>query len=86
MSHYIPLFYVDVISYLCHNPNAGVTNLCWERDLRGHWVNKVSIGSGYDFVINTLPSLILIMFIGAIWHPQWPLLLTWFNFNLSMDK
>ena len=28
MSNYIPLFYVDVITYLCSNPDAGLDNLC----------------------------------------------------------
>ena len=30
MSDYIPLFYMDIITYSCHNPDAaGIANLCW---------------------------------------------------------
>ena len=27
MSNYIPLFYMDVLTYPCPNPNAGLANL-----------------------------------------------------------
>ena len=34
MSNYIPLLYVDLITYPCPNPDAGLSNLC-EQDTPG---------------------------------------------------
>ena len=31
VSNYFPLFYVDVITYSCPNPDDGVTNPCWKK-------------------------------------------------------
>ena len=31
MCHYVIQFYVDLIAYPCHNPDAGLANLCYWR-------------------------------------------------------
>ena len=35
MSDYIPLFYEDVNTNPCANPDSGSANLCWYQGLQG---------------------------------------------------
>ena len=45
LSNYTSLFYEGVITYTCHEPQAGLVNLCWEKGpLRTIYININHLG------------------------------------------
>ena len=58
----------------------------WSAEMRVHVVLRGVYNSKTPFRQNSELAPLVTWFCNQIRQNQWPLLLTWFNFNPSMDK